>query len=57
MTVNRIRLDADAVLNQEEVRQYVYNPDTLLWEPSTSNDLLKDILAKLEQIRILEGGT
>ena len=53
MTVNRIRLDADAVLNQEEVRQYVYNPDTLLWEPSTSNDLLADILAKLEAIRVL----
>ena len=53
MTTNRIRFDAGTVLDQVEVRNYVYNPDTLLWEASKENDLLTDILAKLEQIRVL----
>ncbi len=55
--IQRIRHDADTVLDQVMVRNYVYNPDTLLWEASTSNDLLTDILAKLEQIRIQLGGS
>ena len=58
MTVtNRIRYGTEAVLDQIEIRNYVYNPDTTLWEASKENDLLTDILAKLEQIRILLGGT
>ena len=53
MAVNRIRLDADAVLDGVEVRLRVWNPDTEAWEPSHIDDLLTDILAKLEAIRVL----
>jgi len=55
--VQRIRHKTATVLDQVETRNYVYNPDSALWEASKENDLLADILAKLEQIRILLGGT
>lgn len=51
--VDRIRYGTGVILDQVEIRNYVYNPDTLLWEASKENDLLTDILAKLEQIRVL----
>jgi len=53
MTVNRIRLDDSTVLDQKETRVRVWNPDTEAWEPATTDDLLTQILAKLEEIRVL----
>ena len=57
MTHELLRADADKVLPQVETRGRVWNADTLAWEVASTDALLLQILDKLEEIRVLLGGT
>lgn len=53
MTSELKESESTKVLPQVEARGKIWNPDSLAYEAANTDKLLTDILAKLEEIRVL----